>query len=93
MYDHIGSVVRTHLAQRISILLVDILQNTRNLPLKVQLPVLTEIQSRGVDDGQQNPIVSGFADLNAGSFDVLRASGGAANEVVNGYPLFRSCGG
>jgi hypothetical protein len=62
----------THFAHRVRILLIEILDDTTNLTLKLQLAALDKVQTGCVDDGEQDAIESGLADFDARGLDRRR---------------------
>ena len=67
-----GQGKNTHLTHRVGILCVHVFVDTIYLALKFQLPSISEIQSWGVDDGEQDSIKPGLADFHTSSLDALR---------------------
>jgi hypothetical protein len=78
-----------YLVHGIGILQIQILHDNRNLPLQFQLVPLLEIQTRSVDYGQENPVESGFAYLDARAIDSLRSFCTFLQEFVHGLSLVR----
>lgn len=60
-----------YLTHRIGILCVDILENGIDLPLKLQLPAFQEIETWGINHGEQNAVEARFANFDACRSDLL----------------------
>ena len=65
----------------------NILEDVVHLALKLELSSGSKIETRGVDDGKQDPVKTRLADLNAGHLDGLHALRGTVQEAAEGCLL------
>lgn len=84
---------RTYLGHRVRVLCVDVLQDSTDLALELQLPPLPEIQPRRVDHGEQDAVKARLAYLHARRLDRLRRLRRVLEEALHRRLLVARRGG